>query len=112
MFFPQFPFREFIPHFTNYPLITKKQADFILFKSVVDIMIKGEHLTQKGLNKILSLKSSINWGLPDTLKDAFPYISPAIRPDIQIPETINPFWFAGFTRRGRPKADFVPLWEW
>lgn len=29
-----------IPHFDKYPLITKKQADFLLFKSVIELMNK------------------------------------------------------------------------
>jgi hypothetical protein len=32
-----------IPHFEKYPLITKKQSDYILFKEIVKLMDKGEH---------------------------------------------------------------------
>ena len=33
----------------NYPLITQKRADFILFKKVFFIIQNNEHLTVKGL---------------------------------------------------------------
>jgi len=86
-----------IPHFERYPLITQKRADYILFKSVVELMFKGEHLTETGLNKIVSLKASINNGLSEELKAVFPSVTPAIRPLVNVPENINPYWMAGFT---------------
>ena len=49
-----------IPHFDKYPLITQKNADFILFKKVVDLINCGEHLTIDGLKKILAIRASIN----------------------------------------------------
>lgn len=61
-----------IPHFVKYPLITQKLGDFLLFKTVVDIINTKEHLTMKGIQKIVSLKASINLGLTDELKAAFP----------------------------------------
>jgi len=69
-----------IPHFIKYPLITQKLADFLLFKTVIDIVNSKEHLTIKGLQKIVSLKASINLGLSNELKAAFPDVVPAIRP--------------------------------
>lgn len=33
-----------IPHFEKYPLITQKQSNFILFKNIVELIDKGEHL--------------------------------------------------------------------
>jgi hypothetical protein len=79
-----------IPHFTNYPLITQKKADFLLFKSVIELINKGEHLTIEGLNKIVGFKASINKGLPNSLKAAFPSIIPETRPQISVPENIDP----------------------
>ena len=38
-----------IPHFIKYPLLTQKRADFILFKAVIYLVIKGEHL--EGITK-------------------------------------------------------------
>ena len=54
-----------IDHFDKYPLLTQKRADFELFKSVVDMMNRKEHLTMEGLTKIVSLKASINKGLSE-----------------------------------------------
>jgi hypothetical protein len=34
-----------IKHLDNFPLLTQKQADYILFKQVVELMNQGEHLT-------------------------------------------------------------------
>jgi hypothetical protein len=46
-------------------------------------MNKGEHLTQEGLNKILAIKASINRGLSDELKAAYPNTKPVIRPQVE-----------------------------
>jgi hypothetical protein len=40
-----------IPHFDKYPLLTQKQADFELFKQIVCLIKKKEHLTTEGLKK-------------------------------------------------------------
>ena len=57
-----------IPHFDNNPLITQKQVDFFLFKSVVEFINAKEHLTLLGLHKIVNIKASINNGLSKPLK--------------------------------------------
>jgi hypothetical protein len=78
-----------IPHFENYPLITKKQSDFLLFKEIVKIMDNREHLTEDGLIKIISLKASLNRGLSNELKVFFPKIIAITIPKIDTPITIN-----------------------
>jgi hypothetical protein len=80
-----------IAHFDKYPLITQKRADFILFKSILEVMNKGEHLTIDGLYKILSIKASLNKGLPEALLASFPMITPVERPVIETQENIDPF---------------------
>lgn len=55
----------------KYPLITKKQSDFLLFKEIVKLMDKGEHLTIDGLIKIVNLKAFLNKGLSNELKVFF-----------------------------------------
>lgn len=57
-----------IPHFDNYPLITKKSLDYILFKQIVTLMKTKEHTSLAGLQKIVNIKASINWGLSEDLK--------------------------------------------
>ena len=39
-------------------------------------MNRGEHLTIEGLQKIVAIKASMNRGLSDKLKQAFPNIIP------------------------------------
>jgi hypothetical protein len=72
-----------IDHFDKYPLITQKYADFLLFKSVLEICKSKEHLTYAGLSKILNIKASLNNGLSDELKLAFPDLSPVLRPQVK-----------------------------
>jgi len=49
-----------IKHFDAYPLITQKQADYLLFKEVLNLINRKEHLTMEGLKKIISIKSSMS----------------------------------------------------
>lgn len=85
-----------IPHFNKYPLITQKQADFLLFKQVVEIMNRGEHLTPAGLQEIVNLKASLNNGLSRTLISAFPNTQPVPRSVIANQVIQDPNWFTGF----------------
>lgn len=55
-----------------------------------------EHLTEEGLQKIIAIKSSMNWGLSNELKLAFPNIIPVERPVVQVPKIIDPNWLVGF----------------
>jgi hypothetical protein len=71
--------------------MTKKLADFLLFKEVINLMKKGEHLNMEGLKKILALKASINLGLSDQLNEAFPDIVPVLRPSTITPPKIYDF---------------------
>ena len=86
-----------IPHSDNYQLITKKKADFILFKQIISIISNKEHLSLEGLQKILCIKGSLNLGLSDVLKTNFPQIRPIERPLVALPEKIEGNWIAGFT---------------
>jgi hypothetical protein len=72
-----------IPHFKEYQLLTQKQADFILFSSLVNLMNNKEHLTEKGINEIISIRASMNKGLTEGLKYIFPNIVPVERPIIK-----------------------------
>jgi len=86
-----------IPHFEKYPLITQKRADYLLFKSVVYLMNRKEHLTQDGLRQIVGLRAAMNTGLSEKQKAAFPNIIPAVRPTGYARGVVNPQWVAGFT---------------
>jgi len=71
-----------IDHFNLYPLKTHKYADFLLFKKAFDILIDKKHLTIEGLQKLISIRASLNKGLSERLKLAFPNIKPIVRPEI------------------------------
>ncbi len=85
-----------IPHFSKYTLLTKKQADFVLFKQIVKLIFNKEHLNLEGLKKILELKVSLNKGLPIELEKNFNNLNPVNRPIVLLPENIDINWFIGF----------------
>jgi len=85
-----------INHFDKNILLTQKQADYLLFKQAFDIMKSKAHLTEEGFNKILSIRSSINKGLSEELKEVYPNIVAIEKPLVK-DQTITPEWFAGFT---------------
>ena len=86
-----------INHFKMYPLMTRKCSDFKLIIMVNGIMRRKEHLTEDGLRKIVAIKASMNRGLSDKLKLAFPDVVEVERPRVELPKTIDPNWLAGFT---------------
>lgn len=49
-------------HLDNYPLITQKLADYLIFKQVFNLIQNKEHLTSEGLDKIIALKAALNLG--------------------------------------------------
>jgi hypothetical protein len=50
-------------HFDKYPLITQKRVDFEFFKQIVEKMKRKEHLTMGGLQEIVNIKASMNFGV-------------------------------------------------
>lgn len=89
--------RIIIPHFSKYPLLSQKRADFELFKQIVEIMSHKEHNTMEGLRQIVNLKASSNDGLTDQLKTAFSDAVPVQRPIVVDQVIQDPNWVAGFT---------------
>lgn len=88
--------RVIIPHFDKYPLITQKQADFILFKSIVESLNRKEQSMVEGLQNIINIRASINLGLSILLKKAFPNTIAVPRPKINYEGIPHPFWLTGF----------------
>jgi hypothetical protein len=86
-----------IPHFDQYPLITQKLGDYLLFRAAAELMKGKEHLTMEGVHKIASIKTSLNLGLNEELKAAFPLLNPVVRPSVEIPKIIPEQWICGFT---------------
>lgn len=85
-----------IPHFSNYPLLSKKAADLILFTKIVKLINNKMHLTDSGLQQIINIRASINLGLSDLQKSKFPNYNPVARPIISSTEIPDPNWIAGF----------------
>jgi len=85
-----------IPHFDKYNLITQKQADYLLFKKIVNLIEQGEHLKGEGIQLIINVRASLNLGLSEVLKVAFPNTIPVVRPYISSSEIPHPEWMAGF----------------
>jgi len=69
-----------LDHFDKYPLITQKNGDFILFKQAIALINNKEHLTTEGFKKLVAIRASLNLGLSEKLKKAFPTIVPVPRP--------------------------------
>ena len=94
-----------IPHFDQYPQLTKKHKDYLLWKEIIFLQNNQEHLTLNGFIKCLSLKANLNKGLNNKLKVLFPNIIPLsklnfiskIYPNKKVQQKeINFFWFSGF----------------
>jgi len=85
-----------IKHLDSYPLISKKFADYVLFKQAVKLIGLRAHLTKEGLLNLVSLKASLNKGLSEKLKGEFPGIIPAIRSEVLYPEIKDINWLRGF----------------
>lgn len=83
-------------HLDKYPLLTQKRADYELFKVGYNLVTNKQHLTISGLHRIVGLKASMNLGLSDLLKTAFPNVIPEIRPLVVNPTIADPQWLAGF----------------
>ena len=84
-----------INHFDKYPL-TQKCFDYQLWKMAFYLVKDKEHLTLEGVQKIVSIKASMNNGLSDKLKVAFPNIIPVPRPLVLDLTIIDPNWLSGF----------------
>jgi hypothetical protein len=83
------------PHFYNYPLITQKRADYLLFKDIITKMVQKEHLKEEMLQDFVNIRASLNLGLSEILKFSFPATKPVPRPQFKLPEIPDPEWMAG-----------------
>ena len=69
---------------------------FLLFNKIIKLIKTSEHLNYEGVKNILSIKGAINKGLSKELFNLFPKINIIGRPLIQVKETPNLNWIAGF----------------
>ena len=92
----------------EYPLLTQKKADYLLFKQAIGVINNKEHLNSafapacagagqgEGILKLVSIRSSLNLGLTNILKDSFPSIIPEPRPLVLNNENVDKIWLIGF----------------
>lgn len=80
-----------LPHFDQYPLVSNKLGDYILFREIVLIMQDKGHLTESGLQEIMNRRATLNFGLSDALKEAFPLTKPVLRPVIPESKIPHPY---------------------
>lgn len=85
-----------IDHLEKYPLITQKQADYLLFKEAVNLLKNKKHLSPTGLLELLGIKAALNWGLSEKFKESFPEVVPANRPKVELSKIRNFNWIRGF----------------
>lgn len=87
-----------VNHFEEYPLLTQKLSDFLLFKEVLKIMKLKEHLTVEGVLKIANIKASMNTTKKTEMIDIADIV-PVQLPTLPLitANSINPYWLAGFT---------------
>ena len=85
-----------IPHFNQYPMLTQKGADFILFSKAVHLINLKTHLNFDGFSHIVSLRASMNKGLTSNLKQEFTKRTLIERPLITNQTIKNPYWLVGF----------------
>jgi len=83
-------------HFKNYPIVSAKYSDFLLFEECLELLKEKAHLTDKGLLKIISLKVNLNKGLSKELIEAFPNIKGVDRPEYKFKGIPDPTWISGF----------------
>lgn len=91
-------------HFEKYTLLTKKRLDFELWIKALDLYKNKEHLTEQGLQKIVAIRATLNRGLTDSLKAAFPAVLPVNKPSVDNITEIDPYWLAGFVS---PEGSFM-----
>jgi hypothetical protein len=85
-----------IPHFSNYPLISKKRADYELLKQAVELINLKENKKKESLIKFVNIRASMNNGLSPILKENFIKVVPVERPHVETVYNLNPNWLAGF----------------
>jgi hypothetical protein len=85
-----------IPHFSQYPLITKKYSDFLLWSKVIELMVTKQHLEPIGFKTVLSYYTSINKGISPKLLLAFPETIGVDKVIVNYPDCLHPEWVSGF----------------
>lgn len=88
---------ELVAFLDKYPLISRKRGDYLLLKQILSIIKSKEHLTLQGLQKIVNIRATLNFGLSKELQLMFPETVPVPRPLRETCIIPHPQWIAGFT---------------
>ena len=88
-----------VNHFKLYPLVSSKYIVFQYWLQAYNIMATKEHFNYEGMRKLATLKNLTNFGLSDSLKEAFPDFNISLIDTVSynfrgIPHGM---WVAGFT---------------
>jgi hypothetical protein len=75
-----------IPHFDKYPLQSTKVVSYYLFKEVLNIMVKREHITLPGFEKLLAYKAATKKGLEAKIFNSFKNITPHNVENVFLPD--------------------------
>jgi hypothetical protein len=54
-------------------------------------MERGEHLNKEGFQDIINIRASLNLGLSENLKTAFPHTKPVARPLVKNQQSLDPY---------------------
>jgi hypothetical protein len=63
-----------VNHFKLYPLVSSKYLVYQYWLQAYNIMATKEHFNYQGMTKWAALKNLTNFGLSDSLKEAFPLV--------------------------------------
>ena len=88
--------RNVINYFNKFNLQSRKHVNYLKWRKVYTLIQDKQHLTDKGLLEILSLKGSLNLGLSENIKNVFPNIKIKEKPKYEFNGIPSPFWLSGF----------------
>lgn len=57
------------------------------------MVLKNQHISLKGIEKIIAIKGPHNWGISPKLKLVLPLIIPLVVPIYFLSHVLHPSWF-------------------
>ena len=88
-------FNIIVPHFVKYPLQSSKKHNFDLWKDCAYMVYRKEHLTLKGLKKIVFNKKCMRGEPPSGSIKVFPTPNYYNKKDLDS-SILDPYWISGF----------------
>ena len=81
-----------VPFFEAYPLVTAKRKDFLIFKEVLQMMDRRQHLSIDGLREIARLTEKMNHRKPSRFLESSEAIRQPPLSDMGGEEMVLPSW--------------------